>query len=138
MAMLANVPVPSDPSARPDLAAYRRAVTLPWSELVGAVVAMLGRKLTAYIAGVRDVRALDRWTSGTEPAAEEVVERIRLAFRLASALAERESPQVVQAWMTGLNPELGDRLAVRLLREGDLEIVGPQLLGAARAFLAGA
>lgn len=138
MAILASVPIPSNPPARPDLAAYRRAVTLPWSELVSSVAATLGRKLTAYIAGVRDVRALDRWTAGTEPASEEIVERIRLTFRLASALAERESPQVVQAWMTGLNPELGDRVPVRLLRDGDLEIVGPELLGAARAFLAGA
>ena len=102
------------------------------------VVAVLGRKLTAYVAGVRDVRAVDRWISGIEPASEEIAERIRFTFRLASALAERESPQVVQAWMTGLNPELGDRVPVRLLREGELEIVGPQLLGAARAFLAGA
>ena len=138
MAIFASVPIPSDPPGRPDLAAYRRAVTLPWSELVGSVVATLGRKLTAYVAGVRDVRALDRWIAGIEPASEEIVERIRLTFRLASALAERESPQVVQAWMTGLNPELGDRVPVRLLREGELEIVGPQLLGAARAFLAGA
>jgi hypothetical protein len=94
--------------------------------------------LTAYVAGVRDVRALDRWTAGVEPASDEIVERLRLTFRLASALAERESPQVVQAWMTGLNPELGDRVPVRLLREGEIEVVGPQLLGAARAFLAGA
>ncbi len=136
MAIFASVP--ADPPARPDLAAYRRAVVLPWPELVAGLVATLGRKLTAYVAGVRDVRALDRWTSGTEPASEETVARLRLTFRLASALAERESPQVVQAWMTGLNPELGDRVPVRLLREGEMEVVGPQLLGAVRAFLADA
>jgi hypothetical protein len=40
--------------------------------------------------------------------------------------------------MTGLNPELGDRVPVRLLREGEIDVVDPHLLGAARAFLAGA
>jgi hypothetical protein len=43
----------------------------------------------------------------------------------------------VQAWFTGLNPELNDRVPIRLLREGDLDKIGPQLLGAARAFVAG-
>jgi len=43
----------------------------------------------------------------------------------------------VQAWLTGLNPELDDRVPLRLLREGDLEKVGPELLGAVRAFVAG-
>jgi hypothetical protein len=124
--------------ARPDLAAYRRAVSLSWPELVEALTATLGRKLTAYIAGVRDVRAIDRWIAGTEPTSDETVERLRLAFRLTAALAEHESPRVVQAWMTGLNPELGDRVPVRLLREGKAEEVGPELLRAIRAFLAGA
>jgi len=42
----------------------------------------------------------------------------------------------VQAWLTGINPELGDRAPIRLIR-GDLEAVGPEIIGAARAFAAG-
>jgi hypothetical protein len=38
----------------------------------------------------------------------------------------------------GLNPELTDRVPIRLLRDGDLAVVGPEILGAVRAFLAGA
>jgi hypothetical protein len=45
--------------ARPDLAARREATSLPFSKLVQDLVAVIGRKLTAYIAGVKDVRALD-------------------------------------------------------------------------------
>jgi hypothetical protein len=41
------------------------------------------------------------------------------------------------SWFAGLNSELGDRVPVRLLREEDVETVGPETLGAARAFLAG-
>ena len=43
----------------------------------------------------------------------------------------------MQAWFVGLNPELGDRAPLRLLREDDLEKAGPELLNAMRAFLAG-
>jgi hypothetical protein len=46
---------------RPDLAAHREALSLAWPELVTRLTEIIGRKLTAYIAGVKDVRALDRW-----------------------------------------------------------------------------
>ena len=52
---------------RPDLAAHREALTLQWQEIVKRLIDMVGRKLTAYIAGVKDVRALDRWIAGVEP-----------------------------------------------------------------------
>jgi len=66
-----------------------------------------------------------------------VDERLRLAYRLAKMISDHEGPRVVQAWFTGLNPELNDRVPVRLLREEDVATVGPEILGAARAFLAG-
>ncbi len=52
-------------------------------------------------------------------------------------ISDHEGPRVVQAWLTGLNPELKDRVPVRLLRDENIETVGPEILGAARAFLAG-
>lgn len=52
-------------------------------------------------------------------------------------LSVKDSPAVVQAWLLGLNPELGDRVPIRLLREGKLDQVGSPIVGAARAFVAG-
>lgn len=49
---------------KPDLAAYRETILLSSSELVGRVAETLGRKLTAYIGGAKDVRAVDRWITG--------------------------------------------------------------------------
>ncbi len=123
--------------ARPDLAAHQRALRLPISEVVRQLIPLLGRKLTAYIGGVKDVRAVDRWAAGGEiyGGAEP---RLRFAFQVAETLADHDSPAVIQAWLTGVNPELGDRVPIRLLREGDLHIVAPSLLDAARAFIAGA
>jgi hypothetical protein len=43
---------------------------------------------------------------------------------------------VAQAWFQGLNPALADRSPARLLREGNLDEVGPQVLAAARQFSA--
>jgi len=67
----------------------------------------------------------------------DVESRLRFAFQVVRTLSELDSPQVVQAWLTGVNPELGDRVPVRLLREGELNIIGPEVLGAVRAFIAG-
>ena len=60
----------------------------------------------------------------------------RRAYRLAKMIGDHEGPHVVQAWFR-LNPELKDGVPARLLRDEDVEGVGPELLGAARAFLAG-
>jgi hypothetical protein len=122
--------------ARPDLAAHREATTAPFGKLVRELIAVIGKKLTAYIAGVKDVRALDRWVDGAAPY-KSAEERLRFAFRVVKTLEKHDQAAVVQAWLTGLNPELNDRVPIRLLREGDLETVGPQILGAVRAFVAG-
>jgi hypothetical protein len=52
-------------------------------------------------------------------------------------LADADSPQIAQAWFQGLNPQLNDRSPARILREGELEEVGPAVIAAARAFLIG-
>lgn len=110
---------------------------MQWSEVVSRLVGILGRKLTAYVAGVSDVRALDRWSAGAAPY-RDVEARLRFVYQVARTLAEHDSPQVIQARLTGVNPELGDRVPLRLLRDGDLDSVAPEILGAVRAFLAGA
>jgi hypothetical protein len=122
---------------RPDLAAHREALSLAWPELVTRLTEIIGRKLTAYIAGVKDVRALDRWINGTEPY-RDVEERLRFAYQVVRTLSQHDSPKVVQAWLTGVNPELGDRVPLRVLRDGEVATIAPEILGAVRAFIAGA
>jgi len=99
------------------------------------VTTIIGRKLTAYIAGV-DVRTVDRWLKGSNPYGDGEA-RLRFTYQVIVPLADHDKPAVVQSWLTGLNPELKDRTPIRLLREQDLEAVGPELLGAVRAFIAG-
>jgi hypothetical protein len=123
-------------TARPGARAHANATKLSFQEIVAHLVEIIGRKLTAYIAGVDDVRSVDRWIQGSG-AYGEAESRLRFAYQLVHTLSEHDRPTVVQSWLTGINPELRDRTPIRLLREGDLEAVGPELLGAVRAFIAG-
>jgi hypothetical protein len=122
-------------SARPSLRAHIDATRLSFQELVARLTDIIGRKLTAYIAGV-DVRTVDRWMQGSSSYGDADA-RLRFTYQVVIPLADHDKPTVVQSWLTGINPELKDRTPVRLLREQDLEAVGPELLGAARAFIAG-
>jgi hypothetical protein len=79
---------------------------------------------------------LDRWIEGTDPYGD-AEPRLRLTFQVVRTLLNHDPPKVVQAWLTGVNPELGDRVPLRLLREGDIEVIAPEVLAAARAFISG-
>ena len=121
---------------RPDLLAHREALRLPASKVVETLVEIIGRKLTAYIGGVKDARAVDRWIAGGAIYGD-AESRLRFAFQVARAISKLDSPAVVQAWLTGVNPELGDRVPARMMRENEIDAVAPAVLSATRAFLAG-
>lgn len=121
---------------RPDLAAHARAMRLGFPELAGELRALLGARLVAYLGGVEETRAVHQWAQGARAPAEAVRRRLRLAHQLAASIEAVDGAAVAQAWMQGLDPQLEDRSPARLLREGEIEEVGPALVGAARAFLA--
>ena len=120
---------------RPDLFAHREALRLPTSKVVEKLAEIVGRKLTAYIGGVKDARAVDRWIAGGTMYGD-AESRLRFAFQVVRAISEHDSAAVVQAWLTGVNPELGDRFPARMMRENEIDAVAPAVLSAARAFLA--
>jgi hypothetical protein len=128
--------MPTKTLARPGLVAHQEALRLEFPALVKRLTELIGRKLTAYAAGVQDTRALDRWIHGGQ-AYGEAVPRLRLTFQVARMLADYDSPSVVQAWLMGVNPELGDRVPLQLLRDGEIDVVGQEVMAAARAFIAG-
>jgi hypothetical protein len=125
------------PAARPDYAAHNRAVRSSFPEVAAALRKILGLKLCAYLGSVKETRAVNEWAEGGREPSEAVQRRLRLAFQLAGAIADVDGAEVARAWFQGLNPQLGDRSPARLLREGDLDEVGPEVIGAERAFLVG-
>ncbi len=119
---------------RPDLSASEEAVSLPFPELAKELRDMLGTQLVAYLGSVRETRAVRLWAEGKQTPHPKTERRLREAFAIARMLCQEDSPAVVQAWFQGLNERLDDRSPARMLREGDLDEVGPQVRGAARAF----
>ena len=121
-------------SARPDLAAYRRSVEFPFPDLAQQLVGVLGKKLTAYVGGLKQARTVDGWIAGAQPYGD-AEDRIRATYRIASMLAERLPASSVQRWFTGMNPDLGDQVALQLLRHGGID-ERRRVLEAAIAYLA--
>jgi hypothetical protein len=123
-------------AARPDLPAHADAIRLPFPDIVAQLRALLGARLVAYLGSVKETRAVHQWSEGSRVPDAATQRRLRDAFLIAKTLARAEPPAVLQAWFQGLNPMLDDRSPARLLREGDLDEIGPQVLVAARTFLA--
>ena len=121
--------------ARPELQAHDWAMRTSFADVVKRVEELLTSRLVAYLAGVQETRAVHEWAGGQREVRSASVEaRLRLAGQVAVFLADGETPRVVQAWFQGLNPYLDDRSPARLLREGEFEEVGPEVIAAARAF----
>lgn len=122
---------------RPDFAAHQRAMRAPFVEVARDLREILGARLAAYIGGVSETRAVREWAEGKREPSDSVKQRFRITLQVALMLEESDGREVTQAWFQGLNPQLDDRSPARLLRDGELEETGPQVLAAARAFLIG-
>ncbi len=129
--------MPATSIARPDYDAHVRATRATFPDVVRELQDIVGAKLCAYIGSVKETRAVHQWAEGVREPGVEVQRRLRVAFQAAASISAADGPAVAQAWFQGLNPQLDDRSPARLLREGDLDEVGPDVIGAARAFLAG-
>lgn len=107
----------------------------PVSEVASVLQELLSRRLTAYLAGVKDGKTVTRWAIGavTEIRDHETEQRVRTAYAVAQLLLSDDSAQTVRAWFIGLNPQLGDVAPAEAIRDGRLKDV----LAAARAFMVG-
>ena len=106
----------------------------PFTDVAGELRELLGARLAAYLGGVSETRAVRQWAEGDRAPGEQTQQRLRVGLQVALMLNQSDGPEVTQAWFQGLNPQLDDRSPARLLREGDVDEVGPLVLAAARAF----
>ena len=123
--------------ARPDYAAHARAVRAGLPEVVSSLRSILGARLCAYIGSVKETRAVNEWAEGVREPSADTQRRLRLALQVAQAITDVDGAEIARAWFQGLNPQLDDRSPARLLREGDIDEVGPEVVSAERAFLVG-
>jgi hypothetical protein len=137
-------PVPTSPELtvhKPndclDFQAYSRSTRLDLCTVIALLDKMLGTPLLVFISGVSERRTLRAWADGTRKPRPAVQDRLRLALRLAELIAGQSSEEVAQAWFQALNPLLDDRAPARLIRDGDLDQVGPAVAAAGRSFVLG-
>jgi hypothetical protein len=114
--------------------AHRNASTASVRDVAALLQEVLSRRLTAYLAGVRDAKTVTRWATGevTEVRDIETERRLRTAYEITQLLLTEESPQTVRAWFIGLNPQIDDTSPAEAINEGRLK----EALLAARSFLA--
>jgi hypothetical protein len=123
--------------SKPDLTAYENSIRLEPAKIVSELRSRLGARLVAFLAGVSETRAVHEWAAGERQIRQsDALDRLRLAYQIVQLIGTRDDDVVIQAWFQGLNPKLHDRSPARLLRDGQLHEVGPDILAAARAFAA--
>lgn len=97
---------------------------------------ILGKRLVAYLIGVKDTKAIDELVSGARDPDDRTEEILRLALRAASFIAERDGVGVAKTWFQGLNPQLDDNSPARFLSEAkNLKRAELKILAAARSFV---
>ena len=121
---------------RPHLEAHRESLMLPLPDLLRTLTSKVGKKLTAFVASVDDANTIEKWMAG-EPSSSDAERRLRFTYQIVMTLTITDSSAAAQAWLMGVNPELGDRVPLRMLREGNLDQIAGNIVGAARAFAAG-
>jgi hypothetical protein len=112
-------------------AVHGLATRLEVSALVQLLQDVLGQRLVAVIAGVRDAKAVGKWARGERAPHPEAEQRLRQAFQIAQLLLQHESAETIRAWFMGMNPDLDDRAPALVLAENPQHV-----LQAARVFLA--
>lgn len=113
--------------------AHEQSVSFSIADTARFLQDVLGQRLTAHIANVRDQRTVGAWATGQNTPRAEAEERLRLALQIVHLLQGDESLHVVRAWFVGLNPQLNDETPAKAIREGRFK----EALTAARAFIAG-
>lgn len=114
--------------------AHDRAIRTSTSEIARYFRDLVGQRLTAYMTGVSDPKAVGKLASGQRAARGESERRLRDAYQIVMLIAHYDSDATVRAWLVGMNPLLRDRAPATVLAEQSDGAV--QALGAAKAFLA--
>jgi hypothetical protein len=113
--------------------AHREAVQASVQDIATTLQDLLSRRVTAYLAGVRDAKTVSRWSNGeiTEIRVPDVEERLRTAYRIATLMRDTLPAPTIKAWFLSLNPSIGNVAPVQAIRDGR----GSEAIAAASLFL---
>jgi hypothetical protein len=116
----------------------RRVVLIEADEMARFLQDRLGQKLTAYLAGIKDVKAVGQWARGRAEPSAIVRERLRAAYHVTALLAGAYGDRAAQAWLFGANSSLDDQAPAAALRSAETPDETARIVPLARAFVRGA
>jgi hypothetical protein len=116
----------------------RSAVLAETAELASFLQEHLGQRLTAYLAGLKDAKAVGQWARGRVEPPAITRERLRAAFYATSLFVLRYGDEAAQGWFFGANSSLDDRAPAAVLRDAETPDELALIVPLARAFLRGA
>ncbi len=97
----------------------------------------LGGKAAAYLAESRSVSDVEAIARGDRTVSKEVIQRLKIANRAIEIITAFDGVPAARAWIQGKNRHLDDVSPSRYLRDVGSEGAAADVLGAARAFIAG-
>ncbi|MGH2783530.1 MAG: XRE family transcriptional regulator [Thermoleophilaceae bacterium] len=113
----------------------RRVVLIDAGEMAGFLQQHLGQKLTAYLAGIKDAKAVGQWAQGRADPSAIVRERLRAAYHVTALFAAAYGDRAAQAWFFGANSALGDQAPAATLRTAETPEEIARVVPLARAFV---
>ena len=117
--------------------AYRASVRDDTAAIARWLLDHLGQRITTAGLGLRDASVTRRYARGEVHPPEEREARLRLLYRVARTVAEAYDAATARAFLTGSNPQLGDRSPLLVIADDPTDRAGPEVIGAARALLHG-
>jgi hypothetical protein len=113
--------------------AHRRVTEASIEQITQYLDEVLGRRLVATLAGIKDQKAVGQWASGVRAPRAATEERLRVGYQIFRLLMAAEAPHTVRAWFIGLNPQLNDESPILVIQEGRFR----EAMVAARAYISG-
>ena len=101
------------------------------TSMLRALRSSIGVPLTAALMGAGSTAAVNAWIAGRAPMDHRAEQRLRDAYRVTQTLLAIETPEIVRAWLLGMNPALDDRAPAAVLAEDPAAVIR-----AARFFVA--
>jgi hypothetical protein len=116
----------------------RRMVLIETADMAGYLQEHLGQRLTAYLAGLKDVKSVGQWAQARSEPPAITRERLRAAFHATSLFLMTYGDREAQGWFFGANSSLDDRAPAAVLREAETPAEMALIAPLARAFVRGA
>lgn len=110
-------------------------VFLEAQELADFLQSHLGQKLTAYLAGIKDAKAVGQWARGRAEPSAITRERLRAAYQVTALFGAIYGDRAAQAWFFGANSAFDDQAPAAVLRVAETPEDIARVVPAGRAFV---